>query len=121
MASVGANQPHLILLQIKLDYRANILPQTGCPAKFAFRLQGGSKRARSAVLAFFFGFSNITAKLFISEEKILLLKFRCYWDAFFSFLGSKLRQFLAELSRKNRLKLSNLQKSTKPFWNTYLT
>ena len=34
----AAEQPHLILLQVKLDYIPNILPQTECPAKLAFRL-----------------------------------------------------------------------------------
>ena len=44
----SAEQPHLILLQVKLDYISNILPQAGCLAKFAFRLQRGSKWAKSA-------------------------------------------------------------------------
>ena len=43
--SGASKQPHLMLLQVKLDYIANILPQTGCPAKLEFRLQRGSKWA----------------------------------------------------------------------------
>ena len=62
VTSEWAEQPHLILLQMKLDYILNILPQTGCPAKFAFRLQRGSKLAKSAIFRIFFGFSNITGK-----------------------------------------------------------
>ena len=60
-------QPHLILLQMKLDYIPDILPQTGCSAKLSFRLQRGSKLAKSAIFRIFFGFSNITAKLFILQ------------------------------------------------------
>ena len=62
----------------------------------------------------FFGFSNIPAELFILEENFCPLKFRSHRDASFPFFESSLRQFLAELLRKNRLKLSNLQKSAKP-------
>ena len=62
----------------------------------------------------FFGFSNIPAELFILEEKFCQLKFRSHREASFLFFGRSLRQFSAELLRKNRLKLSNLQKSTKP-------
>ena len=64
---VGAEQPHLILLQVKLDYRPNILLQTGCTAKFAFRLQRGSKLAKSAIFRVFFGFPITTAELFILQ------------------------------------------------------
>ena len=63
--SVVAEQPHLILLQVKLDYVRNIMPQTGCPAKFAFRLQRGYKSEKPAILGIFFSFSSITAELFI--------------------------------------------------------
>ena len=63
----AAEQPHLILLHIKLDYKPNILPQTGCPEKLAFRRQRGLKLAKSAIFRIFFGFSNITAKLFILQ------------------------------------------------------
>ena len=73
--SGAAEQPHLILLQVKLEYIPNILPQTRCPAKLSARLQGGSKWAKSAIFGVFFGFSNITAELFIVEENFCLLKF----------------------------------------------
>ena len=63
----AAEKPHLILLQVKLDYIPNILPQTGCPAKLSFRLQRGSKLAKSAIFRIFFGFSNITTELFILQ------------------------------------------------------
>ena len=49
VTSVPAKQPHLLLLQKKLNYIPNILRQTGCPTKFAFRLQRGSKLAKSAI------------------------------------------------------------------------
>ena len=32
-----------------LDFMSESLPETGCPAKFAFRLQRGSKWAKSAI------------------------------------------------------------------------
>ena len=67
VVSGSAKQPHLTLLQVKLDYIPNILPQTGCLAKFAFRLQRASKLAKSAIFRIFFGFSNITAELFILQ------------------------------------------------------
>ena len=108
----SAEQPHLILLQMKLDYIPNILPQTGCPEKFAFRLQRGSKWAKSAIFSIFFGFSSTPAELFILEENLCLLKFRSHWEASFPRFGRSLRKFLAELLRKNRLKLSILQKKT---------
>ena len=73
VVSERAEQPHLILPQIKLDYIPNILPQTGYRAKFSFRLQGGSKLAKSATFGIFQCFSNITAKLFILEESFGLL------------------------------------------------
>ena len=50
---MGAKQPHPILLQDELDHIPNILPQTGCPEKFAFRIQRGSKWAKSAIFAIF--------------------------------------------------------------------
>ena len=65
VVSVAAKQPHLILLQVKLDYIPDILLQTGCPGKFAFRLQRGSKWAKSAIFPIFFVFSNIPAELLI--------------------------------------------------------
>ena len=61
------NNKHFLkqeILQVKLDYMLNILLQTGCPAKFAFRLQRSSKLAKSAIFRFF---SNITAELFILQ------------------------------------------------------
>ena len=63
----SAEQPHLILLQMKLAYIPNILPQAEYPAKYAFGLQRGSKSAKSAIFRLFFGFSNITAELFILQ------------------------------------------------------
>ena len=60
----AAEIPHLIFLQVKLDYIPNIMPKTGCPAKLAFRFQRGSKLANSAIIRIFFGFPNITAKIF---------------------------------------------------------
>ena len=56
-----------LVSRLKLDYIPNILPQTRCPAKFAFRLQRGSKLAKSAIFCIFFGFSNITTELFILQ------------------------------------------------------
>merc|ERR1711867_206155 len=79
----AAEQPHLILSQVKLDYIPNILPQTGCPAKFLFRLQRGSKWAKSAIFPIFFGFSNIPAKLLILEKNFCPHKFRSHRDASF--------------------------------------
>ena len=76
--SGAAEQPHLILLLMKLDYIPDILPQTGCPAKFAFRLQRGSKLAKSAIFRIFFGFSNITAELLILHQNLCPLKFRSH-------------------------------------------
>ena len=49
----SAEQPHLILLQVKLDYIPDTLTQTGCPAKLSFRLQIGSKLEKSAIFAIF--------------------------------------------------------------------
>ena len=57
-SSVVTEKPHLILLQVKLDYIPDILPQTGCPEKVSFRLLRGSKLARSGIFAIFFGFSK---------------------------------------------------------------
>ena len=67
ITSLPAEQPHLILLQIKPDYIPKILLQTGCPAKLAFRPQRGSKVAKSAIFRIFLDFSHITAKLFILQ------------------------------------------------------
>ena len=78
VTSGRAEQPHLIFLQMELDYIPNILSQTGCPEKFAFRLQRGSKWAKSAIFSIFFGFSSIPAELFILEENLCLLKFRSH-------------------------------------------
>ena len=100
VTSAPAEQPHLILLNVKLDHIPNILPQTGCPAKFAFRLHRGPKWPKSAIFGIFSDFSIITAELFISEKKICLLKFRSHRDASFPFFGFSLRQFLAELFEK---------------------
>ena len=100
VASGPAEQPHLILLHVKLDHIPNILPQTGCPAKFAFRLQSGSKWAKSAIFGIFSDFSIITAELFILEKKFCLLKFRSHRDASFPFFEFSLRQFLVELFEK---------------------
>ena len=50
---MGAELPHLILLHFKLEYIPNILPQTGCTARLAFRVQKGSKCAKSAIFAIF--------------------------------------------------------------------
>ena len=85
-----AEQPHLILLQVKLDYIPNILLQTGCPAKLEFRLQRGSKLATSAIFAIFFGFLNIPAELLILEEYFCPLKFRSHREASFPHFGSLL-------------------------------
>ena len=85
---------------MKLDHIPAILPQTGCLAKFGYFWH-------------FFYFSNITAKLFILEENFCPLKFRSHQDASFPLIGRSLRPFLAELSQKNRLELSNLQDPTK--------
>ena len=63
----AAEQSHLILLQVQLDHIPNILPQTVCLAKFAFRLQRAWKLAKSAIFRIFFGFSYITAELFILQ------------------------------------------------------
>ena len=60
VASSEAEQPHHMLLQVRLDYILDILPQTKCPAIFSFWLQS----CQSRLVSFFF-FSNITAKLFI--------------------------------------------------------
>ena len=65
---MAAKHPHLMLLKVKPDYITNILAQTECPAKFAFRLQRGSRWAKSAIFGTFFGFSNISGELFILEE-----------------------------------------------------
>ena len=59
-------------------------------------------------------FPYLNPELFILEENFCPLKFRSHQDASFPFIGKSLRIFLAELSRKNRLKMSNLEKSTKP-------
>ena len=53
VAVVAAKQLNLKLLMVKLDYITNILPQTGWPAKFTFRLKRGSKWAKSAIFAIF--------------------------------------------------------------------
>ena len=53
VVSVVPEQLHLILLQMKLDHIHNILPQTRCPAKFAFRLLRASKLAKSAIFRIF--------------------------------------------------------------------
>ena len=71
---VRAENPHLILLQVKLGHIPNIFPQTRRLAKFS-KAQIGQSRLFSA---FFFGFSNITAKLFILEEKFCVFKFRSH-------------------------------------------
>ena len=71
-------QPNFILLQVKPDHIPN-----RCPAKFAFRLPRGSKWAKSAIFAIFFGFSNIPAEHSILEENFCLLKFRSHRDASF--------------------------------------
>ena len=60
----AAKQPNLILFQVKLDYIPDILRQTRCPEKVAFRLQRVSNQAKSAVFDIFFGFSNITAEVY---------------------------------------------------------
>ena len=86
-----AKQPQLILSQVKLDYIPNILLQTGCPAKFAFRLQRGSKLAKSAIFSIFFGFSIIPAELFTLQENFCRLKFRSHRDASFPPFGRSLR------------------------------
>ena len=99
-ASAPAEQPHLILLHVKLDHIPNILPQTGCPVKFAFRLHRGPKWPKSAIFGIFSDFSIITAELFILEESFCLLKFRSHRDASFPYFGYSLRQFLAELLEK---------------------
>ena len=92
VTSVGAEQPHLIFLQMKLDYISNILLQTGCLAKLAFRLQRGSKGAKAASFGIFFVFfSNIPAELFILEENFWPLKFRSHQDASFPLIGRSLR------------------------------
>ena len=75
---MAAEQTHLTFLQVKLDDIPNILPQTGCPAKLAFRLQRGPKWAKSAIFAIFFGFSNIPAELLILEENFCALKVRSH-------------------------------------------
>ena len=91
VTSERAKQPHLLLLQVKLDYIPNILPQTGCPAKFAFRLQRGTKWAKSAIFAIFPGFSYIPAELFIVEENFCLLKCRDRQAASLPCFGISLR------------------------------
>ena len=89
---MAAEQPHLQLLQVKLDYIPNILPQTGCLAKFAFRLQRRSKWAKSAIFAiFFFVFSNMPAELFILEKNFCILKVRSHRDASFPPIGRSQR------------------------------
>ena len=42
-------------------------------AKLVFRLQRGSNWAKLAIFAIFFGFSNITSKLFILEKNFVHL------------------------------------------------
>ena len=73
-----AKQPHLILLQVKLDYIPNIFPQTACPGKLTFRALGSieaqNKQSR-LFLPFFFSFSNIPAEPFILEENFCEFKF----------------------------------------------
>ena len=71
VTSESDEQPHLILLPTKLDHIPNISPQTGCPAKFAFRLQRGSKLAKSAIFRIFWFFSNITNETIDFTIKIL--------------------------------------------------
>ena len=80
---VGAEQPHLILLQAKLDYIPDILPE--------FRFQRGSKLVKSAIFAIFFCFSNIPAELFILEENFCPLKFKSHRHASFPLTGRSLR------------------------------
>ena len=85
-----AEQPHLILLQIKLDYIQNISPQTGCPENSRL----GSREAQSGqnlLFSHFFGFSNIPAKILILEENFCPLKFRPHRDASFPPIGRSLR------------------------------
>ena len=113
VTSEAAEQPHLILLQVKLNHVPNFLPQTGCAEKFAFKFQRGSKLANSAIFGIFVGFSNITAELFIFKEKLCAIKFRSYREASFPILARSLRQFLVQLLRENRVKWSILRKSAK--------
>ena len=76
---MAAEQPHLQLLQVKLDYIPNILPQTGCLAKFAFRLQRRSKWAKSAIFAiFFFHFFEYVIVL----QNLIFFKFFIHLIAF---------------------------------------
>ena len=78
-----AKQPHLILLQVKLDYMPNVLPQAGCPEKSRL----GSREAQSGqnrlFLPFFRFFSNMPAELFILEESFCLLKLRSHRETSF--------------------------------------
>ena len=100
VTSGSAEQPHLILLHVKLDHIPNILPQTGCPAKFAFRLQRGPKWPKSAIFGIFSDFSIITAELFILEENFCLLKFISHRDASFPYFGFSLRRSSTKLLEK---------------------
>ena len=98
---MGAKQPHLILLQVKLDYIPNILAQTGCPANSRL----GSREAQSGqnlLFSHFFGFSNIPAKILILEENFCPLKFRPHQDASFPPIRRSLHNYLAQLSRKKK-------------------
>ena len=66
-----AEQPHLIFLQVKLDYIPNILLKTRCPAKLAFRLQRGSKLPNSAIFRIFFRFFEYNCRTIRFTIKLL--------------------------------------------------
>ena len=70
VTSKGAEQPHLILLQVKLDYIANILPQTGCPANSRL----GSREAQSGQSRLFlplFRFFDHTFRIIYFRSQLL--------------------------------------------------
>ena len=101
VASEVPEQPHVIILYVKLDHIQNILPQTGCPAKFAFsdstEAQSGRSRLFSALSG---GFSNITAEPLILEQKIVYLNLAHIERYLSHFWEGRCDNFTAELLRK---------------------
>ena len=75
MGPEGAKQPHLILLQVKLDYMPDILPKPDVRRNSRLGSRGAQNGQSRLFFAFFFYFSNITAKLFILEENFCIFKF----------------------------------------------
>ena len=63
------------------------------PAKQTHLIQRGSKWTKSAIFGIFFGFSKITAELFILEEKLCQLKFRYHRGVSFPFSVDRCKNF----------------------------